>query len=206
MTIQAYLLEPKIDLSNDSVSASDPIASIAIASSNVPASAVTITKEDSVFSLEFNSNYYDNVTFLVTSTSGKTYYVAISRSVIGHVLDPIEQDKRNVGLFVPETDDTEYDILATYYWADGTEKTFTMEEMQIGDDGGKGLVMRPYQLKSADASQVDVTPTSANPPIGVSYIAVESGSTTSTFKGALSGSGKGTYYKINHGNYELVTK
>lgn len=203
MIIQSYLLEPQIVLKNDGVSGE--ISSLEVASANIPTQAITITKQDDGYKIIFNSRYFDNVTFRITS-DGKTYYVAIVRTVVGHVLDPIDDHKRVLGLFVPDTTTKSYDVLATYYWADGTEKTFTMEEMQIGDDGGKGLAMRPYQLKSADASQVDVTPTSANPPIGVSYIAVESGSTTSTFKGALSGSGKGTYYKINHGNYELVTK
>lgn len=204
MIIQSYLLEPQIVLKNDGISGE--ISSLEVASANIPTQAITITKQnDGSYKIIFNSRYFDNVTFRITS-GGKTYYVAIVRTVVGHVLDPIDDHKRVLGLFVPTEVTKSYDVLATYYWADGTEKTFTMEEMQIGDDGGKGLAMRPYQLKSADASQVDVTPTSANPPIGVSYIAVESGSTTSTFKGALSGSGKGTYYKIDHGNYELVTK
>lgn len=194
--IQAYLLEPKITLTSDPVSA--PITRIEVASPNVPARAVTITKRDNAYDIVFNSNYYEKVIFKVTS-GVKTYYVAIARTVIVHDYE------RNPALFVPETDTREYDVLATYSWADGTEKTFALEEIGIGQ-GGKGLQVRVYALSEKDQGQVNFNP-AGNPPASVSYTTAEKGSSITSYKGTLGGSGKGTRFKIDRGSFILdITK
>ena len=195
--IQSFLLEPQVVLKNDAISGE--ITSLTVASEGIPAAAVTITKQaDNSYKIVFNSNYYDKVVFRVVS-GGKSYYVAIARTVVGHDYE------RNPVLYVPEGDANEYDVIATYYWADGTEKTFTLEKTDV-DYGGKNLEVRTYGFKAADAGQVDFRPT-GNPPIGVSYTTARSGSTVTTYEGTLGGSNKGTYFAIQNGSFNLdITK
>ena len=197
MIIQSYLLEPQVVLKNDDVSA--PIESLTVASEGVPDSAVTITKQgDNSYKIIFNSNYYDKVVFRVVS-GGKSYYVAIARTVVGHDYE------RNPVLYVPTGDTNEYDIIATYYWADGTEKTFTLEQVN-SETGGKGLEARIYTFKEADQGQVDFRP-DRNAPTGVTYISAKAGSTVSKYEGTLGGSNKGTYFTINRGSFVIdITK
>ena len=196
--IQSYLLEPQVYLKSDDISA--PISSIEIASSGVPASAVTITAQgDGIYKLVFKSRYYDKVVFQITSETGKTYYVAIARTVVGHDYE------RNPVLYLPEEDENDYDLIATYYWADGTEKSFTLEPQGL-DYGGKGLKAIIYSFSESDAGKIDLRP-GPNSPIGVSYTSAMTGSTTQTYKGTLGGSNKGTYFTMSMGKFILdITK
>ena len=190
--IKSFLLEPQVLLTSDDVSS--PITNITVASQGVPTGAVTITQPTpGMFKLQFNSNYYDKVVFRVTSGS-KTYYVAIARVVVDHDWD------RNPILYVPETDNNDYDMIATYYWADGTEKTFVLEQLGAGM-GGKNLAIKGYGFKEEDQGKVNLRPDIANPVIGVSYTVTKSGSTAKTYKGTLGGSNKGTYFKVNQGSF-----
>ncbi|MBR5409010.1 hypothetical protein IK112_03715 [Candidatus Saccharibacteria bacterium] len=196
--IQSFLLEPQVVLKNDDISGE--ITSLTVASPNIPATAVTITKQnDGSYKIVFNSNYYDKIIFRVTS-GGKSYYVAIARTVVGHNYE------RSPVLYVPEGDVNEYDVIATYYWADGTEKTFTLEKSST-EPGGKGLEARAYKFSAGDAGKVNLNPASSNPVVGVSYTTAKSGSTVNTYEGTLGGSNKGTYFAIERGSFNLdITK
>lgn len=196
--IQSFLLEPKVTLKSDDISS--PITSIEVASEGVPATAVTITpKGDGKFDIVFNSNYYDKVVFRVTS-GDKSYYAAIARVVVGHDYE------RNPVLYVPLGDSKEYDLIATYYFADGTEQTYTLEQLGAGE-GGKNLEARGYGFRTEDQGKVDLRPTATNRVVGVSYTTAVAGSTADNYKGTLGGSNKGTYFKIENGSFILdITK
>ena len=196
--IQSFLLEPKVTLKSDDIS--DPITSITIASEGVPSTAVTITpKTEGRYDIVFNSNYYDKVVFRVTSGS-KSYYVAIARVVVGHDYE------RNPVLYVPMSDTKEYDLIATYYFADGTEKTFTLEQLG-GGEGGKNLAVRGYDFSEKDRGKVNLRPDAPNRVVGISYTTTVSGSTATNYKGTLGGSNKGTYFKYERGSFILdITK
>lgn len=196
--IQSFLLEPKVTLKSDDISA--PIANIEVASEGVPASAVTITpKGDGKFDIVFNSNYYDKVVFRITS-GGNSYYAAIARVVVGHDYE------RNPVLYVPLGDSKEYDLIATYYFADGTEQTYTLEQLG-GGEGGKNLEVRGYGFREEDQGKVDLHPAAANRVVGISYTTAVTGSTIDSYKGTLGGSNKGTYFKYERGSFILdITK
>lgn len=187
--IEAYLLEPKIILTSDSIS--NKIDKIELASSISP-SAVSIRKTSTgIFEIKFHSNYYDRVVFKVTSGSN-TYYVMIARTTI-------QFDRDGASVFVPTTSREDYDVLATYYFKDGTSRKVILE-YSSSEEGGIGINVKHYKLSTLDARYVDLGPTSTNEPIGVSYTVVKSGSTKTNYKGTLSGSGKGTYFSIFEGN------
>ncbi|MBQ6127827.1 hypothetical protein IJI69_04015 [Candidatus Saccharibacteria bacterium] len=196
--IQSFLLEPKVTLKSDDISA--PIANIEVASEGVPASAVTITpKGDGKFDIVFNSNYYDKVVFRITS-GGNSYYAAIARVVVGHDYE------RNPVLYVPLGDSKEYDLIATYYFADGTEQTYTLEQLG-GGEGGKNLEVRGYGFREEDQGKVDLHPAATNRVVGISYTTAVTGSTIDSYKGTLGGSNKGTYFKYERGSFILdITK
>lgn len=195
--IQSFLLEPEVILSSDNISSA--ITSISIASANVPDRAVTITPlGGGQFKLKFNSSFYDKVVFRITS-GAKNYYVGIARTVVGHSIE--EGYERQPVAYVKSTDTSQYDMIATYYFADGSEQTYTLERSHEGN-GGKGLKAITY------LSAVQLRPGLPNSPVGVSYTVTKSGSTPANYQGTLGGSNKGTYYKVsNTGSLDLdITK
>lgn len=185
--IETYLLEPKIVLTNDSISTS--IDSVEVAS-EVPSTAVTITKNNNKFEIKFNSTYYDHVVFKITSGT-KTYYVMISRITI-------DSNGLEAQVLVPTDAIKNYDVMATYYFANGDTKRF-MLEYNDSISGGIGITNKIYKLSSKDTNSIDLSPSSTNAPIGVSYIVMQSGSTSTLYNGTLSGSKNGTYFKLNQG-------
>lgn len=191
--IQSFLLEPQVILESDEVST--PITNIIIASADVPVRAVTITSlGGGRFKLQFNSSFYDKVVFRITS-GGQNYYVAIARVVVGHSFE------RQPVAYIPTANTNQYDMIATYYFADGSEQTYNLTRIGEGE-GGKGLKTITYQ------SAVSLRPGLPNSPIGVSYTVARSGSNTTNYQGTLGGSNKGTYYKVsNTGSLDLdITK
>ena len=198
--IQAYLLEPKITIRNDVVSSA--ISSISVASSDIPAAAVSITKNasDGSFDIVFNSNYFDKVVFQATSSTGKTYYFALARVTFAHFWGVD-------ALFIPEGVTIKYDVRATYVLSDGTTESFNLEADRDENYGGKGLKMIAYGVPEEYADLIDFSPESENAPTDVYYTVVKTGSTSTTYSGTLAGSGTGTHYSISRGNYELdITK
>ena len=184
----SYLLEPTVILESDSVSSA--ISSIEIAD-GTPAGAVTITKDGGKFTLTFNSNYYDKVTFKVTSSDGKTYYLMIGRIAID----------RNGSLYVPTGDTSEYEVRAHVTTLDGTEYDFLLERAAEDDDnGGQNLELRAYSISDADVEKIVMAENDPKSPVKAVFTVTKTGSTSTHFAGALAGSGKGTGYIFERGN------
>lgn len=195
--IQTYLLEPKIVLKNDAISA--PIDNIELVSDILPA-AVTITnKNDGSFEIVFNCNYYENVEFKVTS-GGKTYYLMIDRVTVNCFRN--EENKAGVELYVPDGDANDYEIIETWYFKDGSEMQCNLTA-EGTYQGGVNIQARSYVRTEAENAKINLRPDSSNVPTGVLYTVVKSGSTAEEYKGTLSGSGKGTYFSYNEGRFTL---
>ena len=184
---ETCLIEPKITITNDPISA--PIDSITVASDILPG-AVSITKSGNSFNIVFNSNFYDKVVFKVTS-GGKSYYVCLVRILVNG----------EGCLYLAEDDTADYDVIATVILDNGTKETCILD--CVGEENG-GLHMKKklYEMTSEDEAKIS----SGN--LAYVYItAVKSGTTSSEYKGTLCGSGLGTCYRYDHGFPELdITK
>lgn len=192
--IQTYLLEPVITLESDI--SSSPIRNIEIADST-PASAVSITRDGGSFTITFNSNYYDHTIFKVTDYSEHTHYFMLGRITVD----------RDGNLFVPTTDDTEYEVYGTYTLENGTRLFLQLERNTPSDtSGGQNLDLRAYKLKAGDSGKVNYRPDSANAIKKVVFTVVKASENIADdkpsatymdfYQGTLAGSGRGTGYVI----------
>lgn len=188
--LETYIGEPVIKLASDDVGGR--IDNIEFASS-VHDDAVKITNDAGRFTIKFNSNYYDQVVFKIRS-GDNYYYLRISRI-------SLKASDEGAELYVPTTDENEYNVIATYYLKDGSEVSAILE-CGAGDEGGKNLDARLYQLSEADKAKVKSGRGATNPPVKVYYTVVRADSTPTLYKGTFSGSGKGVSYTINeYGRY-----
>ena len=193
-----YLLEPTISFSKGQFS--DTIT--AVEALDINQDAVEITSNNGDWTVEFNSNYYDNVIFKITA-GGKTYFVKINRLVL--------DIKDNFG---PDTIDTyliarlfysrdksynDFDVIATVVYNDDTTETkiISPSELRYYDiddanrtidtytlNGGKGLYESQCYIK-VDQSKL----------VGAYFTIVKKGALEGdNYKGTFSGSGEGTYY------------
>ncbi len=202
-----YLLEPTITFSNDQFT--DVITNVEAL--NVNPNALEIKGVDGIWTIKFNSNYYDNVVFKVTA-GGKDYFVKIGRIVI-NVHDNFGpntvEDKLIAELFYSKDKSyNDYDVVATVIYNDGTSenKILSASEIDFADpndenraideyrlNGGKGLYSSQYII-SVDRMKL----------VGAYFTVIKKGALTGdNYGGTFSGSGKGSYYNAETRRIEL---
>lgn len=184
--IQAYTKEPMVTLSSDGTAG----VITGVTALNVPESAVTITPAAAgKFNIVFNSAYYDNVTFEVSKGANK-YYVRITRTTVG-----LDWDGRAF-LYIPAGEANNYDVLATYYLADGSSKTEIMQNLgKVPNDENASLNIDKYEYTSPSL----VSLFGHREWTGVSFTIVRKGSTSEEYAGTLAGSKRGIYYTVRDG-------
>ncbi|MCR5146634.1 MAG: hypothetical protein K6B70_04740 [Clostridia bacterium] len=203
-----YLLEPTVKFTKGQFSADIT----AVEALDVNPNAVSITKVDGVFTVKFNSNYYDHVVFKVTA-GGKDYFVQLNR-IITDVHDnfgPGVTDTKIIAeLYYPSTKSyNDFEVIATVVNGDGTEETsvvsvnkYESEDYQnvianrVNDyvqNGGKGLYCSQYSI-----------PVNREKAVGVYFTVINKGALSGdNYGGTYAGSGRGTYYDIESRNIVL---
>ena len=162
-----YLLEPTLQIKKTTATTR---AIESITALDVNPDAVTITKNGDTFYVVFNSKYYDHVVLEIKDSEyagasendkpNHIYYLRVSRDI----LDVYRRDSKIIGtLYYPvkkdenhEFDYTDFDIIATINYKDGTTKvvnaTPALENSSIGGDmieayrfkGGNNLYASTY--------------------------------------------------------------
>lgn len=164
---------------------------------DVPSDAVTITKVDGEWRLEFSSNFYDMVVFKVTDTKGGESYIQIKRTTIdGWIKNEDNKPVINADFwFDKEKSYEDFVLTAKIYYKDGTTKKVTLSAVKSIDDGlgniakefevldGKGLKKSCFQYKLDDGEDKQIKT--------IYFNAEYKGSTTSNYAGAYVGSGEG---------------
>jgi len=193
--LETYIEEPFIRLASDDISGK--IDKIEVASDiNKDAVEIKQNNRDNSYEVTFKSNYYDQVIFKITS-GNNIYYLRISR------ISLMASDD-GACLLLPEEDEEEYLVIATYILKDGTEISAILES-QAGDYGGKNLQLRDYFLSESDRAKVNSRKNSTNPPVKAYYTVIRADSTSTQYKGTFSGSGKGVTYNVDkYGRYSRV--
>lgn len=198
---ESFLLEPTVHFSTASNSAN---AITGIKALDVPAGAVEITGDSaSGYDIKFNSNFFDNVVFEITTASGN-YYLKIARVAL-QVHDNFgpgmtEAGKVTAILYYDENEDYKsYEVYATIYNSDGTTTMKKAEAVEIDMDNlgnpmpagtytweaGKGLKYSNFAVEVS----TDV--------VGVAFNVVEAGALSGeSYGGSYLGSGIGAYYDI----------
>lgn len=196
-----YLLEPTVKFSKGRFS--EEVT--AVEALNVNPDAVEITNNAGVFTVKFNSNYYDHVVFKVTA-GGKDYFLKLNRMVID-VTDNfgpgVEDTKLRAELYYPTSMNyDDFEVIATVVNRDGTEETsvvsvnkYESEDYQNVIDrtvndyvlkGGKGLYCSQYSV-SVDQDKV----------AGAYFTVIKKGALKGdNYGGTFAGSGRGTYYDL----------
>lgn len=197
---ETYLLEPNLYLSEDSVNSVADIVSVKAL--DVNPDAVTITQTGNNYTIKFNSNYYNEVTFEFTDTAGKTYYLKVNR-ITGRFADgrEVSTTKLKVGYFLSYDSAksyNDYEVKALLTYANGSTKTvaatptaFRDYDNASGDwvtkvewDGGKNLKSAWFAVEvTKDVVNLDFTVTHKN--------AIQ---IADTYGGTFTGSGKGLHY------------
>jgi hypothetical protein len=184
---ESFLLEPSAhfgstDRSLSTITSVEPL--------DVPANAVSVTKNsDGTFDVVFNSNFYVAVEFKVTTTED-TYYVTIQRTCFrAHdTKGPNVTNPKVVAEFYYDGNETysEYDVVATKYYSDGSTKLAILSPENTDSFGGTNLKCTSY-----------VTDLDEN-LVGVAYMAVKAGTLDGTsFKGIQAGADTGYYFDIS---------
>ena len=203
-----YLIEPTVKFTKGQFS--DDIT--AVESLDVNPNAVSITKNNGVYTIKFNSNYYDHVVFKVTA-GGKEYYVQLNRIVtdVHDNFGPGVTDTKIIAeLYYPSNKSyNDFQVIATVVNGDGTEETqvvsvnkFESEDYdnvnanRVNDyvqNGGKGLYCSQYSV-SIDREKA----------VGVYFTVINKGALSGdNYGGTYAGSGRGTYYDIETRNIVL---
>ena len=177
---------------------------------DVPENAVNITKDNGEFSIEFSSNFYDNVTFKITDKNGEISYLQIKRYTVDSWIKFVDNHPVLTAdfFFDEEKEYTDFDITAKIIYKDGTSKNVTLEATRGIDDGlgnitdeyevfeseygGKGLKKASFNYNLADGEDREIKKV---------YLNVEfKGSTETTYAGAYVGSGEGVLANIYMGD------
>lgn len=183
---------------------------------DVPADAVTISKENGEFKLEYSSNFYDNVTFKVTDTKGEVTYMLVQRYTIDGWIKFADNHPVLTAdfYFDRERSYADFELTAKIIYKDGTTKNVKLEAAFGIDDGlgnitnayevdeentqygpkGKGLKKASFEYALEDGEDREIEDVYLN--------AEYKGSTESTYAGAYVGSGEGIRANIYHGEEE----
>ena len=183
---------------------------------DVPDDAVTITKVDGVFKLDFASNFYDNVVFKVTDTNDGISYMKVKRYTIDAYIRFLDNEDHNPAItaefyFARDKFYTDFDLTAKIVYKNGTTKTVQLTPCKGVDDGlgnysdeyevdqeesefglgGKGLKKSFFQYILEPGEDRDIKEL---------YINAEyKGSTDLNYAGAYTGSGQGVEVHIEGG-------
>ncbi|MCR5754261.1 MAG: hypothetical protein K6G30_05530 [Acetatifactor sp.] len=194
-----FLLEPTLHFWKADNSIGDIIGVRAI---GVPSGAVDIQQNESVFDVEFASNFYDDVTFEI-QTATKNYYVKLNRSALSAYDDfgPGTTDNHVIAelLYDEHESYNDYDVYATLNYADGSTVIRKAEASEIqyeynGDrvpsgtyesEGGKGLKFADFAIECTS----DL--------VSVSFNVTRHGALSGdTYGGSYCGSEKGVTYTV----------
>ena len=191
--MQSVLLEKTINIKAATVGGLE-IASIKAI--EIPADAVTISESNGEYKIVFNSNFYDKVTFAITDKASKVYYLRIERSVLDTSVG--ESGARVNFFFDAATKYSDYELVATYVYEDGTMVQKTMKNAEAIDDG-LGNMTYDFEtaggknLKVATYHTVEKSEEWLNGLEGVYFNVRMAGSTDTVYNGTLAGSGLGIY-------------
>ena len=179
---------------------------------DVPENAVTITKVEGKFKLEFSSNFYDSVVFKVKDSNNEYTYLQVKRYTIdGYVRRVDDKPVITAEFYFDRTKSySNFKLTAKVIYKNGTIKTLPMEAQDGIDDGllnisegkevdeehpqfgppGKGLKKSVFQC-DLEGTEDDVS--------SIYIIGEYNGSTNDTYAGAYVGSGKGVLVHIERG-------
>ena len=149
---EVYILEPNLKFSLNTTRATTTIKSIKPVGINED--AVNITEENGEFTINFNSNYYDDVLFEIEGNNDQKYYFVVNRIYartwenIGDIMNPEIEDLFDnklyggIVLLFPEKDpDTnedltkaDYEVIANVTYKDGSTSTIKLESVQTHQD------------------------------------------------------------------------
>ena len=181
---------------------------------DVPEDAVSITKVDGEWRLEFSSNFYDKVVFEVTDSKGGVSYFQVKRYTIDAWIPYIDgHPVLNADFYFDNKKSyKDFELTAIIEYKDGTEKNVKLEAAFGIDDGlgniteayekdeehpefgpgGKGLKKSSFQYKLEDGEDRLIKRIYLN--------AEYKGSTDSVYAGSFAGSGKGVLANLYEGD------
>lgn len=183
---------------------------------DVPANAVSISKENGEWRLEFSSNFYDNVVFKVTDSNGGESYIQIKRyTVDAWIRFDNNRPVLTADFYFDRTKSyTDFDLTAKIVYKDGTTKNVSLTA-KYGIDDGLGNITRAYEVDEENPQYGDkgkglkkstfefALQNGEDRNISRVYLNAEyKGSTASNYAGAYVGSGEGTLANIYQGEEE----
>ncbi len=166
---------------------------------HAPEGAITINGNGNEYEFIFHSNYYDAVIFKITDTDGHDYYLDVERSILDNWIR--EESVQTTFYFDAETSYSDYELIATYVYNDGTIVEKEMTNAQRIDDG-LGNIMYKYEteaglnLKMA-TYVIEEEPGFSDDLDGVYFNARKAGTTQLIYAGTLAGSGLGVYESMS---------
>ena len=196
---ESFLIEPTLHFGPAADSASNITD---IAAIGVPEGAVTISgNATNGFDIVFASNFYDNVTFEITTTTGKNY-VMIARTAID-VFDDHNDGVTTVNakLYYDDNESySDYDMYATICYKDGSKsiKKVASSEFQTNPLNGDPLPAGTYELPGGQGLKSALFSVEVSDDVeGVAFNAMKAGALSgNTFGGSYLGSGIGAYFDI----------
>ncbi len=185
------------------------ISEITLADETIPEEAVSITKDQTggFFTVNFGSNFYDNVILKIKDTDGNIYYLKIYRGTLSEMVFDRATDFNNHFngiraelIFDEATSHEDYEITARIIYRDGSTKLVELEnlgwvdknyggeidfsEEYSGEMSGKGLKRANYGYAIDDDRYED--------DIERVYFNIRySGTTAENYAGTFAGSGRG---------------
>ena len=175
---------------------------------DVPKEAVTITKVNNEFRLEFSSNFYNNVVFKVTDSNDEVSYFQVKRFTIDGWIKNVDNHPVLTADFYFDKNRTysDFDIKAKIVYKDGTTKNVELKAA-YGVDDGLGNITKAYEVnegKGLKKSSFEYTLNDGEDKIiDKIYLNAEyKGSTDTTYAGAFVGSGEGELANLYHGEEE----
>lgn len=198
----------EIDVNNFSISKIEAL--------DVPADAVSISKENGEWKLEFSSNFYDNVVFKVTDSNGGESCIQIKRyTVDAWIRFDNNRPVLTADFYFDRTKSyTDFDLTAKIVYKDGTTKNVSLTA-KYGIDDGLGNITRAYEVDEENPQYGDkgkglkkstfefALQNGEDRNISRVYLNAEyKGSTASNYAGAYVGSGEGTLANIYQGEEE----
>lgn len=165
-----------------------------------PEGAVTITESDGEYSFVFNSNYYDAVVFRIIDADGEEYYLMVERSVLNNWIR--EESVQTTFYFDADTSYSDYELIATYAYKDGTIVEKTMRNAEWIDDG-LGNITPDFETEAgrnlkAATYVIDEEPGFSDDLDGVYFNARKVGTNELIYAGTLVGSGLGVYEPMSN--------
>ena len=196
---ESFLIEPTLHFGPAAGSSSN---NTDIAAVCVPEGAVTITGDaTNGFDIKFASNFYDNVTFEITTDTGKNY-VKIARTAI-RVTDDHNDGATTVNaqLYYDDNESySDYDMYATICYKDGSKsiKKVASSEFQTNPLNGDPLPAGTYELLGGQGLKSALFSVEVSDDVeGVAFNAMKAGALSgNTFGGSYLGSGIGAYFDI----------